>query len=59
MDRLLAAVGMTPPVLSEFEDMSTIVSLIARGIGIAVLPRLAVAAGDRRITVRDLAARPA
>ena len=54
VDRLLAAVGVTPPVLSEFEGMSTIVSLVARGIGIAILPRLAVAAADRRITVRDL-----
>ena len=54
MDRLLAAVGVTPPVLSEFEGMSTIVSLVARGIGIAILPRLTVAAADRRIAVRDL-----
>jgi DNA-binding transcriptional LysR family regulator len=54
VDRLLAAVGVTPPVLSEFEGMSTIVSLVARGIGIAILPRLAVAAADRRVAVRDL-----
>ncbi len=54
VDRLLAAVGVAPPVLSEFEGMSTIVSLIARGIGIAILPRLAVAAAERRVTVRDL-----
>ncbi len=52
-DRLLAAVGVAP-VLSEFEGMSTIVSLVARGIGIAILPRLAVAAADRRVAVRDL-----
>jgi DNA-binding transcriptional LysR family regulator len=54
VDRLLAAVGVTPPVLSEFEGMSTIVSLVARGIGIAILPRLAVAAAERRVAVRDL-----
>jgi DNA-binding transcriptional LysR family regulator len=54
VDRLLAAVGVTPPVLSEFEGMATIVSLVARGIGIAILPRLAVAAAERRVTVRDL-----
>src|SRR5579864_4943834 len=54
VDRLLAAVGVVPPVLSEFEGMSTIVSLVARGIGIAILPRLAVAAGERRVAVRDL-----
>jgi len=34
--------------------MSTIVSLVARGIGIAILPRLAVAAGERRVAVRSL-----
>jgi len=54
VDRLLAAVGVAPPVLSEFEGMSTIVSLVARGMGIAILPRLAVAAGERRVAVRDL-----
>jgi DNA-binding transcriptional LysR family regulator len=54
VDRLLAAVGVAPPVLSEFEGMSTIVSLVARGIGIAILPRLAVAAGERRVAVRGL-----
>jgi DNA-binding transcriptional LysR family regulator len=54
VDRLLAAVGVAPPVLSEFEGMSTIVSLVARGIGIAILPRMAVAAAERRVAVRDL-----
>ena len=54
VDRLLAAAGVAPPVLSEFEGMSTIVSLVARGIGIAILPRLAVAAAERRVVVREL-----
>ncbi len=54
VDRLLAAVGVTPPVLSEFEGMSTMVALVARGIGIAILPRMAVAAAERRVAVRDL-----
>jgi len=54
VDRLLAAVGVTPPVLSEFEGMATIVSLVARRIGIAILPRLGVTAADRRVVVRDL-----
>ena len=27
---------------------------MARGIGVAILPRLAVAAGERRVAVRDL-----
>jgi DNA-binding transcriptional LysR family regulator len=34
--------------------MSTIVSLVARGIGIAILPRIAAAAGERRVVVREL-----
>jgi len=54
VDRLLAAVGVAPPVLSEFEGMPTIVSLVARGIGIAILPRLAVAEAERRVAVRAL-----
>jgi DNA-binding transcriptional LysR family regulator len=54
VDRLLAAVGVTPPVLSEFEGMSTMVNLVARGIGIAILPRMAVAAAERRVAVRPL-----
>src|ERR1700722_4166461 len=54
VDRLLAAVGVTPPVLSEFEGMSTIVSLIRRGLGLALLTRLEEAAGERRVGVRDL-----
>jgi DNA-binding transcriptional LysR family regulator len=54
VDRLLAAVGVTAQGLSEFEGMATIVSLVARGIGIAILPRLAVTAADRRVVVADL-----
>jgi DNA-binding transcriptional LysR family regulator len=34
--------------------MSTIVCLVARGIGLAILPRLAVAAAGRRVAVREL-----
>jgi DNA-binding transcriptional LysR family regulator len=54
VDRLLGAAGVAPAVLSEFEGLSTIVSLVARGIGIAIVPRIAVALGDRRVVVRDL-----
>jgi DNA-binding transcriptional LysR family regulator len=54
VDRVLAAVGgvATPP--SEFEGLATILSLVARGIGVALLPRLSLAAGDARVAVRDL-----
>ena len=54
VDRLLGAAGVAPSVLSEFEGMSTIVSLVARGVGISILPRIAVAAGERRVVVRAL-----
>src|SRR6516162_3002772 len=44
-DRLLAAVGITPPVPSE-----------SRGLGIAIMPRLSVGAYERRVVVRELPA---
>jgi DNA-binding transcriptional LysR family regulator len=56
VDRLLASTGGMPPAPWEFEGLSTILSLVARGIGIAALPRLTLAAGDRRVAVRELAA---
>jgi DNA-binding transcriptional LysR family regulator len=54
VDRLLAGVGGAPPVPWEFEGLGTILSLVARGIGIAAVPRLALAAGDARVAVREL-----
>src|SRR5260370_789467 len=54
VDQLLAGTGGMPPAPWEFEGMSTILSLVARGIGIAALPRLTLAAGDRRVAVREL-----
>ena len=55
-DRLLAAVGLTPPVPSEFEGLGTVANLVARGLGIAIMPRLAVGAYERRLVVRELPA---
>jgi DNA-binding transcriptional LysR family regulator len=54
VDRLLVGAGGMPPAPWEFEGLSTILSLVARGIGIAALPRLTLAVGDRRVAVRDL-----
>lgn len=56
VDRLLASAGGAPPVPWEFEGLATILSLVARGIGIAALPRLVLAAGERRVAVRELPA---
>src|SRR5258706_3330322 len=53
VDRLLASTGGMPPAPWEFEGLSTILSLVAHGIGIAALPRLTLAAGDRRGAGRE------
>jgi DNA-binding transcriptional LysR family regulator len=58
VDRLLASTGGMPPAPWEFEGLSTILSLVGHGIGIAALPRLTLAAGDRRVTVRELPGTP-
>ena len=58
VDRLLVGTGGMPPAPWEFEGLSTILSLVARGIGIAALPTLTLAAGDRRVAVRELPGTP-
>ncbi|HEY5360900.1 MAG TPA: LysR family transcriptional regulator [Streptosporangiaceae bacterium] len=57
IDRVLAGAGGAPPAPWEFEGLATILSLVARGIGIAVLPRLTLAAGEGRVVVRELPGR--
>jgi DNA-binding transcriptional LysR family regulator len=54
VDSLLAEAGGVPPAPWEFEGLAAILSLVARGIGIAALPRLALAAGEGRVVVREL-----
>lgn len=54
VDRVLAAAGGVAQAPSEFEGLATILSLVARGIGIAILPRLTLAAGEGRVVVREL-----
>jgi DNA-binding transcriptional LysR family regulator len=54
VDQVLAAAGGVADAPSEFEGLATILSLVARGIGIAILPRLTLAGGDARVVVRDL-----
>jgi DNA-binding transcriptional LysR family regulator len=55
MDQVLAAAGGVAEAPSQFEGLATILSLVARGVGVAVLPRLTLAGGDARVVVRDLA----
>ncbi|WP_329087871.1 LysR family transcriptional regulator [Streptosporangium sp. NBC_01469] len=52
VDRLMADVGGHRPVPWEFEGLGTIIGLVAKGIGIAAVPALALAAGVRGIAVR-------
>ncbi|MBO0772909.1 MAG: LysR family transcriptional regulator [Actinobacteria bacterium] len=54
-DRLLAAAGGAPAVPWEFEGLGAIIGLVGRGIGVAAVPRLAIAAGEGRVAVRELA----
>jgi DNA-binding transcriptional LysR family regulator len=42
------------PVPSEFEGLGTVANLVARGLGIAIMPRLAVGAYESQVVVRDL-----
>ena len=51
---MLLAEARVPPEPWEFEGLTTILTLVARGIGIAALPRLTLAAGERRVVVREL-----
>lgn len=58
VDQVLAAAGGVTTAPSEFEGLATILSLVARGIGVALLPRLTLAGGDSRVTVRPLPGTP-
>jgi len=58
VDRLLADVGGAQPVAWEFEGLGTILGLVAKGVGIAAVPSLALAAGGRGIAVRMLPGDP-
>ncbi|GAA3132749.1 LysR family transcriptional regulator [Planomonospora alba] len=59
VDQMLAEVGGGRPVPWEFEGLSTILSLVAKGVGIAAVPALALAAGVRGIAVREIPGAPA
>jgi DNA-binding transcriptional LysR family regulator len=55
VDRLLTEAGAASPVPWEFEGLGTILSLVARGIGVAIVPHLVLTAGESRIAARPLA----
>ncbi|MFB4320434.1 LysR family transcriptional regulator [Actinomadura sp. 21ATH] len=54
VERLLDSVGGARAVPWEFEGLHTILSLVARGIGITAIPALALAAGDQDVAVRRI-----
>ena len=54
VERLLDTVGGARPVPWEFEGLHTILSLVAKGIGITAIPALALAAGDQGVAVRRI-----
>jgi DNA-binding transcriptional LysR family regulator len=54
MDQVLSAAGGVAEAPSQFDGLATILSLVARGVGVAILPRLTLAGGDTRVVVRDL-----
>ncbi|ASU84989.1 LysR family transcriptional regulator [Nocardiopsis gilva YIM 90087] len=51
-DRLLADIGGAPSAAWEFEGLGTILSLVARGIGIAAVPALALVSGSSGLAYR-------
>src|SRR5499427_7574436 len=57
MDQVLAAIGGPADAPSQFDGLATILSLVARGVGVAILPQLTLAAGDARVAVRKLPGR--
>ena len=61
-DRLMrgacAVAGFEPHVLFEINDCQTVQAFVAAGLGIAVLPRLALDPVHPRVTVRELADAP-
>ena len=57
MDQVLAAIGGPAEPPSQFDGLATILSLVARGVGVAILPQLTLAAGDARVAVRKLPGR--
>ncbi|GAA3725576.1 LysR family transcriptional regulator [Salinactinospora qingdaonensis] len=53
-DRLLSGIGGAPAAAWEFEGLGTILSLVARGMGIAAVPSLALLSGTQGLAFRSL-----
>lgn len=57
-EQLLAHLGGAPVAAWEFEGLGTILSLVARGIGIAAVPSLALTSGTAGLRFRHLPQAP-
>jgi DNA-binding transcriptional LysR family regulator len=55
--RLCLAAGFTPNVTFESDDYDTVQGLVAAGVGVALVPRLALTRVHPRIVVRELSPR--
>ncbi len=54
-DRVLAEAGVVPTTLWQFEGLATLAALVSQGVGLAVLPQLAITrALEDRVAVRSL-----
>jgi DNA-binding transcriptional LysR family regulator len=57
-ERILAEIDATPAATLEFEGLSTILSLVARGIGIAAVPQLSLATEPSTVAHRAIVGSP-
>jgi DNA-binding transcriptional LysR family regulator len=53
-DNACRSAGFTPRITAETGELATLVELAAEGLGVALLPRSAVADGEPRLTVIEL-----
>ncbi|MGH8791478.1 MAG: LysR substrate-binding domain-containing protein [Stackebrandtia sp.] len=54
LDRLLRATGSAPSMQWEFEGLDTVLTLVARGLGITIAPKMAVSTRYYHVDVREL-----
>jgi DNA-binding transcriptional LysR family regulator len=55
VERYMAAAGARPRIVYRSNDNATVLAMVAAGLGFALMPRLAVGAGDPRLAVVELA----
>ncbi|MQA07059.1 MAG: LysR family transcriptional regulator [Pseudonocardiaceae bacterium] len=58
MDRLLTAAGAKPAQPWEFQGLDTAMALVAQGLGIALVPRMATSSKAATVALRALPGRP-